>query len=104
MTHVAAPVLLLHRLDVQVPRQLVRVADTDPGIVCYDVFVDGLNGLGVLLDPADLREMFVGRLVVEQRQQLCFTTNPQASVFNCRFFSPTKDPRLVLVFVPEVFV
>lgn len=55
LTHVTASVLLLHRFDVQVPRELIRVTDADPGIVCDDVLMDGLDGFCVLLDPPDLR-------------------------------------------------
>ena len=56
LTHVATSVLLRHRLDVQVPRGGVRVADSDSGVVSYHLLVDGLDGLCVCLHPAHLRE------------------------------------------------
>lgn len=54
LAHVAAAVLLLHRLDVQIPRELVRVGNTDSGIVGDDVLVNRLDRLRVGLHPADL--------------------------------------------------
>lgn len=59
LTHVAPSVLLFHRFYVQVPRELVRVTDRDPWIVCDDMLVDGLDGLRVRLDPTDLRQWWM---------------------------------------------
>lgn len=55
LTHVAAPVVLRHRLDVQVPRVQVRMRDGDARVVRDDVLVDRLDRLCVRLHPADLR-------------------------------------------------
>lgn len=54
LAHVAASVVLGHRLHVQIPRVCVRVRHADARIVRDDVLVNRLDRLGVRLDPADL--------------------------------------------------
>jgi hypothetical protein len=56
LAHVTAAVLLLHAPDVQVPGAEVVVRNCHPGVVRDDVVVDGLDGLGVRLHPADLQQ------------------------------------------------
>lgn len=56
LAHVAASVLLLHAPDVQVPGAEVVVRNGHAGVVCDDVVVNGLDGLGVRLHPADLQQ------------------------------------------------
>ena len=60
LAHVSATVLRLDLLYVQIPRELVRVADTDPGIMSDYVLMYGLDGLCVCLDPPHLEEITDG--------------------------------------------
>lgn len=56
LTHVAAAVALLHLADVQVPSAVLVVGERDPGVVGHDAVLQGQDGLGVDLQPPDLRE------------------------------------------------
>ena len=60
LAHVSATVLRLDLLYVQIPRELVRVADTDPGIMSDYVLMYGPDGLCVCLDPPHLVEITDG--------------------------------------------
>lgn len=54
LTHITAAILLRDGLDVQIPCILIEMTDRDTRIVCDDVLVYGLNGLGIRLKPAHL--------------------------------------------------
>lgn len=59
LAHVTAPVVLRHRLHVQIPCVLVGMGDGYARIVRDDVLVNGLDGFGVRLHPADLQNGLV---------------------------------------------
>jgi len=55
LTHIAAPVTLLHLTDVQLPCTVIVVRHADPWIVRHDFVVKRQDSLVLRLEPANLQ-------------------------------------------------
>lgn len=80
LTHVLASILFLDISDVQAEGGDKVAADLNPVVVGDDVVVDGLNGLAVSLDPANLE----GAQVLDVASEGGIPADGNGDVFNLR--------------------